>query len=139
MHARPLRALAALALLLAPITLVACGGDDDSSSSTTTTEAAADSGTAASTDAPTAALEPAGDSSDLVATIEQYYPGVPADQAEAGANDVCDGIKDGLTMDDLVSRVVEKFGGDGRADPTVEEAEEIIAIVRLKLDGCCPR
>lgn len=143
--------MVALGVVLAgPLVLAGCGSDDDTASdSAAVTTAAVDSGSGTDSRSETSAdtddgavsgspddidLESSPD--DVAATIEQYYPGVPADEAEAAAEATCEDIRNNLLMDDLVAGVIDRFSGDGRPAPTTEQAEEILAIVRMKLDSC---
>lgn len=142
---RTLGVVAALGVVLAgPLMLAGCSSDDDSapdSASATTAPVDSGSGTDSGSEDGTVSGSPddidlESSPEDVAATIEQYYPGVPADEAEAAAAETCDDIRNNLLMDDLVAGVIERFSGDGRPDPTTEQAEEILAIVRMKLDSC---
>lgn len=107
-------------LMAVTLALVLAGCAADEGTASTTTEAAP---------RPTVPHPP--DPDGLAEQIDQIYPGVPDGKAADWARSTCGDMIDGVDGDALVARVVARFAGGDRPDPTPEQAAAIIDLVEV--------
>ena len=67
----------------------------------------------------------------IEAEVATIYPRVPDGKATDWARSVCaDILQDEFADDALTGRIVQRFSGGDRPDPTAEQAAEILRVVR---------
>ena len=114
--------------IVAAITLVGapagCGedsSDDERASATSTTGAVTPGGTPRPDAQQSAAIE---------AGVASVYPGLPEGKAAEFAIGVCQDLRQGWEGAQLRAGTVAHFGGGDRPDPTDEQADQIVEVIR---------
>lgn len=126
----------AAAVLFALVLIAAGCGDDDTSS--TSSSSTSSSNPATSSPPATVTSTPAPDddtAAAITAGVDVVYPGVPDGKAVDWARSSCRDRLDGLDDEQLVGRIVQRFAGGARPDPTPAQAEQILEL--LELDAWC--